>query len=124
MKFTIDRTKWLRGEGVEKSYLLRECDGKMCCLGQFAIFCGLDPERITNVDSPDMVPVSHDESAAVVWETHNRAAGFLFRDNYDTSSVCSDLMEANDEISTDDLDREREIIKLFAKGGIEVEFTG
>ena len=46
MKLVIDRATWLRGEGHEQSYLLRECDGKMCCLGFFALACGLHPERI------------------------------------------------------------------------------
>jgi hypothetical protein len=123
MKFTIDRSEWLRGEGHEKSFLLRESDGKMCCLGIFSLACGLDPERITNVESPEMVPVEDDESVASLWEKGNPAAGFLFN-CAGASNLCSRLMETNDEVNTVEGDREEEITKLFAQGGVEVEFVG
>lgn len=32
-KLIIDRSRWLRGEGCDASYLLRPADNKMCCLG-------------------------------------------------------------------------------------------
>ena len=37
----IDRRTWLRGEGASQSFLLREADGKMCCLGFACLAAGL-----------------------------------------------------------------------------------
>jgi hypothetical protein len=48
----IDRTIWLRGEGGSKSYLLREGDGKMCCLGFDAIEYGFTEEEIEGFGEP------------------------------------------------------------------------
>lgn len=37
---------WLRGEGSSNSYLLRRGDGKMCCMGQLALRCGVPAEDL------------------------------------------------------------------------------
>jgi hypothetical protein len=123
MKLIIDRKTWLRGEGNEKSALLRECDGKMCCLGVFALAIGLSAERISNVESPEMVPVAGAESVASLWKKFNPVSGFIFNGG-EASVVCRDLMCTNDDQSMYDVDREEKIAKLFAKGGVEVEFIG
>lgn len=48
-EFIISESKWLHGDDKE-SFLLRESDGKMCCLGFFALQCnGLMPCEINNV---------------------------------------------------------------------------
>lgn len=44
--FTITRSKWLRGEGPQYSQLLRERDGKMCCLGQICEQLGVSREKL------------------------------------------------------------------------------
>ena len=41
MKLTIDRNVWLRGEGNGVSFLLREVDRKMCCVGIYLKACGI-----------------------------------------------------------------------------------
>lgn len=51
MKVIIDRTRWLRGE-PHKSKLLRESDGKMCCLGFHALACGYTEEQIASKSTP------------------------------------------------------------------------
>lgn len=47
-EFTVERSKWLRGEGHQESALLRESDGKMCCMGFYALACGAKSEEIVN----------------------------------------------------------------------------
>jgi hypothetical protein len=44
MKFVIDRSKWLRGEGTGDSFLLRPSDGKMCCVGQMCKQLGVSDD--------------------------------------------------------------------------------
>lgn len=48
MRFILDRKLWLRGGGGWMSRLLRSTDGKMCCLGQLALQCGLTREQIAD----------------------------------------------------------------------------
>jgi len=51
MKLTIDRTNWLRGEGVQESYLLRATDGKRCCIGFLAQACGIPDSKLSDTRS-------------------------------------------------------------------------
>jgi len=127
MKFTVERSKWLRGIGSEHSFLLRSTDGKMCCLGFLGLACGLDPERITNIDSPNGIPVSSSETARKEWSKTVPEAEGLFREYVkDNSVVCEQLMETNDMETNDSVDeshREKALTKLFAEIGIEVKFV-
>jgi hypothetical protein len=118
MKFTIDRSKWLRGEGSYASKLLRGSDGKMCCLGQLGLACGLTAEEITNKGSPYQVGGI---SARETWSRQVKEAGLLFTID-DMSPYCFELMEVNDETDANDDYREGRLTDLFAKMGIEVEF--
>ena len=79
--------------------------------------------ELANVESPEMVPVPDDESVATVWENGNEAAAFLFNGRV-ASGICSKLMTANDDMNAESEDREEEITKLFAKGGVDVQFIG
>lgn len=42
----IDRSRWLRGEGSNQSYLLRKDDQKMCCVGFLCQALGYEPGEI------------------------------------------------------------------------------
>ena len=53
MKLIIDRAKWLRGEGADKSYLVRDSDQKMCCLGFYGCSLGIDPSAMNTERSPE-----------------------------------------------------------------------
>ena len=46
IEVVVDRTKWLRGEGHHESALLRERDGKQCCVGFLARVLGAATEDI------------------------------------------------------------------------------
>jgi hypothetical protein len=117
MKLVIDRSKWLRGEGAEDSYLFRPSDGKMCCLGFYGSACKLNTEQMAargtpyNVSEPD--------------KTWTASAHWLFNSAFsDASSTCFRLMEANDNEELPAEEREEDIIRLFAEHGVEVEFVG
>lgn len=108
MKFTIERSKWLRGQGSTVSALL--CDnGKMCCLGFYALSHGSTSESILNVKSPE-------QSLSKDW------AEKLVRGDFN-NSVCELLMTTNDRIDVDDAAREASLTELFASIGVEVEFV-
>jgi hypothetical protein len=114
------------GEGFEDSYLLRPQDGKMCCLGFFGLACGLPPERITNVGTPENIPRDRPYQTPVqVWSAFQKVGEGLFRDcdpGYTLSHTCKELMKTNDEVDLTPQEREEEISRLFAAIGVEVSF--
>lgn len=119
MKYTIDRTKWLRGEGSMVSDLLRE-DGKMCCLGQIAKQCGLKPKELRNTASP----MSLDQKPA---EKFRKALPWLLKVDkvdaeFENTHICGVAMEVNDREKLSDAKREARLTAIFAKRGIELEF--
>lgn len=108
-KLVVDRKTWLRGEGPRNSRLLREEDQTMCCLGFYAIACGLSSDDITDAaDPPDCLSTWPDE------------ARWLFSGPR-VSGVCAHLIHQNDS-RMDETKRERIIAAIFADNGVEVEF--
>ena len=107
MKYTIDRTKWLRGEGDEKSLLLRMQDGKMCCLGQVSLQCGVSENEILGKSV-----LSHLQRIERYPEWLRTAFGDRGR-----------AMNLNDSTATSDADKESALTALFAKHGDELEFV-
>ena len=111
-EFTIDRNTWLRGEGSVGSYLKRECDGKQCCLGFYALACGYSEGAILNGHTiEDLGPFAEQ----TVW----LCAQPVEDENLD---IADGLMSVNDEINSDYTYREEFITKTFAKQGIAVTF--
>lgn len=112
MKLTIDRTKWLRGEGGEESFLLRGSDKKMCCLGFYGLACGISENMLLNNRNPYAL-----KKAGVEFPQHSE---WLFQNlpsgGY-VSTDCGRLMEINDSLAN-----EWEISEIFARNGVEVEF--
>jgi len=130
MKLVIDRKTWLRGEGVDNSYLLRGKDGRRCCLGFLASQCGILDEYLMRVEAPNQI-CDH--------EAYKKLPNFLFNEQQnENSSVCCKLMIANDlvlgEVAENgkhgegvpkfntESEREEWITKKFAEHGIEVVF--
>lgn len=107
MKLTIDRSIWLRGEGVDVSYLRRSPgDGKMCCVGIYLQACGVPPAKLDGM-----------RSAVQVRELLPDEAKWLVRGDCNGLGV-GDLYQTNDT-SAD----EARIARLFAyHGGVEVKF--
>ena len=95
----VNRETWLRGEGSDKSFLLRPADGKMCCMG-FA-------ESVRN-------PLSDILGAREV-----------VRADYPNHVNClSDIYQINDNPTLSDHEREQRLIGLGPIIGINFSFTG
>lgn len=117
-QFTVKRSKWLRGEGLVHSYLLREEDGKMCCVGFLTKECGFTDKDILCKQALDQL----------LDEIRNREAD---------SEECTDLTalgrlehfisskgiyDRNDDESIMDSSREKRLIKSFKAFGITLTF--
>jgi hypothetical protein len=138
MKLIIDRAKWIRGEGSDSSYLLRNLDNKMCCLGFYACELGIPGAQIGGVRTPtDLVPFTAKGNSTVLKDGSwlvSKMTGVL-KHSWKTSEDAHKLMTINDyEIGMDSLfflasdpivseaDRESRIAAIFAEHGVEVEF--
>jgi hypothetical protein len=117
-KLRIDRKTWLRGEGAAKSRLLRSSDGKMCCLGFYGISCDVPLESLRDRQSPWHVSRAWPEQAAWLEVPLDDSTSNPNRPTPD----CSELMIVNDDWNRNDAEREAEIITIFAKHDVEVEF--
>lgn len=111
MKLTIDRPTWLRGEGGDASALLREKDGKMCCLGFYALACGMEKEDIVGRGGPRSVTMTTDTPLPEQMQ-------WLMCGPAEHSGDATALMVENDNHA-----KEERIAELFAKHGVEVEFV-
>lgn len=108
----IERKFWGRGHETG-GYLLREDDSqRMCCLGFYAIACGLSKKAIRGVGTPE--GVSHRA------KIRNKAAWNLL---FDRETDVFRLTRNNDD-GTSDTEKESLIKKGFAKLGVKVRFVG
>lgn len=129
MKLTIERSRWLRGEGDQVSRLLRPSDGKMCCLGFMACQLGYTEAEISNGETP---------MSAVRVAQKNLWPENMIHEDLDFSSlievggksyaqelVVRSLMETNDLefVSASETSREDILTSLFKSINIEVEFV-
>lgn len=114
MKLTIDRSKWLRGEGGDASKLLRSSDGKMCCLGFYALAKGATESQIRDTNT-----IAGVHGLAKLMPEMCRYEKMASSTN--DSAVAADLMWKNDCLLTDS-EREANIVSIFKEVGVEVEF--
>ncbi len=105
MRFKVDRRTWYRGKGAAGSKLLRESDGKMCCLGSVALQCGVKKEAIKNIAIPANIPKG--KKLLPEWVVKN----------------CSDAMICNDKPSISDDKREARLKKIFKEHGDIITFN-
>lgn len=122
MILRIDRKKWLRSE--EDSCLIRSSDGKMCCLGFYAVELGIPRKMLIDESSPS--DVEND------YKINNQDWQWLVNqvcDYKNCSNIANKLMDTNDnrpschdgsQFSVED--QEARIAELFATQGIQVEF--
>ena len=108
MELIIDREIWLRGE--TDSYLMRESDGKKCCLGIYLESCGVDSNSLKQITDAPALPVELPEQA-----------GWLMDGNVN-SDLGAHLMSANDDGQIRPIEREREIRHFFYQVGITLRF--
>ncbi len=102
------------GKGQGNGELL-DSDGKMCCLGFAAKKCNLSEKEIKGHGAP---------SDVVDFDNLGKMECFLNKEGED-NRITNQLMLVNDsEGYKDQTKREERIIKLFAKLGTKVIFTG
>jgi hypothetical protein len=114
MKFTIDRDIWIRGVTPE-SALLHSPTGKMCCVGIYLQACGVPRDRLK--DKPTASWIDMDLLPANARWLVTGVGG-----DHETPAAAA-LYAVNDDFAVNELQREVEIVELFARQGIEVEFT-
>lgn len=114
-EFTVDRSKWLRGEDDE-SMLLRKCDNKMCCLGFFALACGLTRDEISGKSTPSSLAIRNIKLPSTMQ--------FLLDEENQSidSRLGNSMMATNDSKNINDDERERQLKLLFEQVGIEILF--
>lgn len=112
MKFTIQRSRWYRGDGGMDSKLVRG-DGTMCCLGFLGEACGLPTEVMRDLSTPDAMSKEY----RVLWPS-----GILDTHGIDTLTTHK-LVTANDARGMPDGVREEELTALFKTIHIDVEFV-
>lgn len=113
MKFIVDRKKWYRGKGSEESALLRE-DGTRCCIGFVGQQCGVSDSLM--LDRPCILDDRRVESLK----------GFpqwMYTTVDKHRTLADEAYQANDNQLHGDAARERELKKLFADHGDEIEFV-
>lgn len=118
MKLVINRRVWLRGEGSENSRLLREEDGKRCCVGIYLSALGVPDEMLKN-------------ATTAVWVVRRRllppAADWLEQPDldivYSTSEDARRLYATNDDMRESEEFREEIVAAIFRRHGVEVEYV-
>jgi len=111
MKLTIDRSRWLRGEGTDSSFLQRPTDQKQCCVGMYLASLGVEEEKLDGVLSAQGV------------KDLPEGAGWLLTSCL-SSSAADELYSVNDDEDIRESERESRVAVLFKVAGIDVEFTG
>lgn len=126
-KFVVDRETWYRGKGSYHSCLLNKSN-KMCCLGFYALACGLDKNVIRDITSPmAAVNLSNGKySEDIHGQEVKRKSSKIWKTKLvpkkDNSAICRKLMIINDNKLITDEKREVKITRLFEKIGIQVKF--
>lgn len=109
MKLVIDRTKWIRGEAVERSFLIRPEDGKSCCLGFLGCAIGISRETLWSKRMP--------------WgEKDWEPSDWLFQLDSQNRYTVHRLAMINDDQSLTEPEREEKLKREFAAVDVEVEF--
>lgn len=139
---TIDRSRWLHGEGGKPSKLQRSSDGKRCCVGFVCMAYGATEAEITDKANPRNEELPHafdgwDFSVTTSPGYDALYAAFAIND-IPTGQVPGSeqgpfggskdiLIEAakyGDGPIRDDADREARLVKLFAAHNIQLVFEG
>lgn len=122
---TIDRKLWANatvhkrfvsvGRVDEAASLLLGKDGRMCCLGFYALACGASEDEILNVANP----VGLDR------QVRRKLKGMTKSKLPENTLLAAQLIQANDARCYSTLDeREKKIRELFKTIGVKVRFVG
>lgn len=111
-ELVIDRSKWKRGSPCSQDTYLLDEDGKMCCLGFYALACGADKESIRNKSEPDGLDFE--------------IPGLSF-DDEETGNICNtdftqSAIPINDTQAMGEGQRESALIVLFKTDDVNLSF--
>ena len=131
MQVTIDRSKWLRGEGSPGSRLIRERDKKQCCIGFVCLTAGIPANGILGRGSPMQVDIYKLGPWDFKQDNDTMFAAFALNDAIDGHRPDSGGLTSNALLRTkgldgeivDDADREARLTKFLATVGIELTFV-
>lgn len=121
MKLIIDRRIWLRGEGdaddnpADPACLLRESDGKRCCVGIYLRALGVPDSELKGVREAQGVRGLPADAHWLVDSHEHRMI--------QNSQAGLDLYDLNDAKRPGGVVREARIRKKFAEHGVEVRFV-
>lgn len=116
-EFTIDRSRWYRGNGPDGSQLLLP-GGSRCCLGFLGQACGVELEALYEVPLPVTRQVSGGRGSDE-WPPwlFDRMPDLLTREWRDK------LAGINDATHLIDAEREQLLTEIFAAHGVTVRFV-
>ena len=115
-EFTVRRSKWVRGDGINGDARLLNSNNCMCCLG-FAIcqITKMPQEELMDKRMPSHVFTRK----SFLTETTQRLTGGSFVSD---NELANDASLINDNSVITDAVRETELKKIFRKHGIKINF--
>lgn len=123
-ELVIDRAKWHRGKGPNESCLLRNGDGKMCCLGFYMAAVGTRPAELRGTPYPSRIKPLPEEARWLFHKATMQMPSGSTDDGSTDDTWQTFLATTNDHQGIPDERREREIRDAFATQGIAVSFVG
>lgn len=128
MKLEINRAEWLRGEKHE-SCLLRDIDGKRCCLGIYGRALGIPDHVMLDAGQPER-PKEDEEDPSDPDDLACTGKSELWPDWLAIAVGTPDrptdewrLISTNDDPDMSGEEREKMIASLFARHDVEVTFV-
>ena len=115
MRLIINREMWIRGPN-QRSFLIREIDEKMCCLGFLGLACGISSKELEGRSRPADVNDRSDD----LWPLLAQPAIDGCRRD---SELVDELINVNDG-KFSEYNREAQITNLMEQLGVKVEFIG
>lgn len=117
MEFTIERSRWYRGQGGHESALLRKEDSLRCCLGFYGEACGVPDYEMLDISTPFEVKNNVDDEFPIQMEW------LIHKDGIENSQDCLALVHINDASHLPESEREAQITEIFARNGHTVTFV-
>ena len=122
-EFTIKRSKWIRGEGPGKSFLRREEDKKMCCLGFLCVAAGSSKNNILGLKSPEDLDVELPSSLEWLVDIYEKIEGLVDEKIYEDKVYTQNLMVINDREDISEETREAQLTDMFLENGWKPVFV-
>ena len=123
--FRLSLKKWLRAnsdnyETAGGSALRDDKTGTYCCLGMFAVQCGISPRRLTERGTPSELAKTKGDVAALP-EDYQKLVVVRKSGAVRESPLANSAMDINDDDKTDDEQKIRKLRPIFRKLGYRIE---